>query len=66
MNMKNENGLMINQMSKDDLNALLLETKETLAFDAAAHEIQRTFGAIDMWNLKKKQRSTISKRRLFS
>jgi hypothetical protein len=64
--MKNENGLQINQMSKNDLKTLLQETKETLAFDASTHEIQRTFGAIDLWNVQKKQRNTVSKRRLFS
>ncbi len=44
---------------KDSLN-------ETAATDSKQDDFNRTFGAIDMWNLKKKQRTSLQMRRRYN
>jgi hypothetical protein len=60
--MKNET-MGINPMSKNDLKHLLKETKETLATDAKVDGNNRSFGVVDLWNMQKRQRTSISMRR---
>jgi hypothetical protein len=38
----------------------------TVAMDSKQTDFTRTFGAIDMWNLKKKQRTSLQMRRRFN
>ena len=51
------------QISKKELKELTKETKETLAVDAGVESIQKVFGAIDLWNAQKRQRTSITMRR---
>lgn len=51
------------QISKDELKELTKETKETLAIDVKADGNQKVFGAIDLWNAQKRQRTSTSMRR---
>jgi hypothetical protein len=60
--MKNET-MGINPMSKNDLAALLKETKETLATDVKVDGNNRSFGVVDLWNMQKRQRTSINMRR---
>lgn len=60
--MKNET-MGINPMSKSDLKELLKETKETIATDV---KNQRSFSVVDLWNVQKRQRTSISMRRSLS
>ncbi len=53
-------GTPINQ---EDLKELLKETKETVATHVRQEDEDRTFGAIDMWNRQKKQRTSLQMRR---
>jgi hypothetical protein len=50
-------------LSKEELNELLKETKETVAIKNAALDAAGTFGAVDLWNLQKKHRSSLDLRR---
>ena len=49
-------------ISKKDLKELTKETKETIATNAVIeeHQHQRSFGAVDMWNVRKRQRTSAS------
>ena len=47
-------------ISKKDLKELTKETKETIATNAVTEEHQRPFGAVDMWNVRKRQRTSAS------
>ncbi|MGC4099924.1 hypothetical protein [Ferruginibacter sp.] len=48
-------------INKDELKELLKETKETIAVDAKTDGDRiRSFGAIDLWNVQKKQRTSAS------
>jgi hypothetical protein len=48
-------------INKKDLTELMKETKETIAVDAKTEETpNRSFGAVDLWNVQKKQRTTAS------
>ena len=48
-------------INKKDLKELLKETKETIAVDAKTEgNHNRSFGAVDLWNVQKKQRTTAS------
>jgi hypothetical protein len=47
------------QINQKDLKELLKETKETLAVDVKI-DGNRSFGAVDLWNVQKKQRTTTS------
>lgn len=47
-------------IKNDELKELL---KETVATDAKQYDSNRIFGAIDMWNLQKKQRTSLAMRR---
>lgn len=51
------------QISKKELKELTKETKETLALDVKAESNTKVFGAIDLWNAQKRQRTSLSKRR---
>ncbi len=48
------------QINKEELKELLKETKETIAIDAKLENSNRTFGAVDLWNVQKKHRTTSS------
>ena len=37
--------------------------KDTVATDVKQEDLNRTFGSIDMWNLQKRQRTSIAMRR---
>ena len=50
------------QISKKELKELTKETKETLAIDVKA-DGNKKFGAIDLWNAQKRQRTSTSMRR---
>ena len=52
------------QISKKELKELTKETKETLAFDLDVKEVEsrRTFGAIDLWNIRKQRIGTSVRR----
>ena len=50
-------------IKNDELKELL---KETVATDVKQDDLNRTFGAIDMWNLQKKQRTSLAMRRRFN
>ena len=49
-------------MSKEELNELLKETKETIALNCDL-QITSIFGPVDLWNLQKKHRSALDIRR---
>lgn len=59
---RNAMGLTV-PLSKEELKALTKETKETLALDLKNDGQHRVFGAIDMWNAQKRQRTSASLRR---
>lgn len=61
--MKNETMGMLNPINKNDLQELLTETKETLATDVKVMDNQPSFGAVDLWNAQKRQRTSICMRR---
>ena len=61
--MKNETMGVGTPLSKKDLKELLHETKETLAVDVKNESSIRTFGALDLWNLQKRQKTSASMRR---
>jgi hypothetical protein len=48
------------QINKEELKELLKETKETIAVDAKLENSNRSFGAVDLWNVQKKHRTTSS------
>ena len=50
------------QISKKELKELTKETKETLAFDAKT-DCNKKFGAIDLWSVQKRSRTSASMRR---
>ena len=52
-----------NPINQEDLKELLKETKETVATHVGQEDSDRTFGAIDMWNLQKRQRTSLKMRR---
>ena len=39
---------------------------EAVATDSRQEDFNRTFGSIDMWNLKKKQRTSLQMRRRYN
>lgn len=47
-------------ISKKDLTALTKETKETIAADLNTNGNRRSFGVVDLWNVRKKQRISAS------
>jgi hypothetical protein len=47
-------------INKNDLKELLKETKETLAVEVKTEATTRAFGAIDLWNVQKKQRTSLA------
>lgn len=55
------------QISKKELKELTKETKETLAFDVDVKEVEkrRTFGAIDLWNIRKQRIVSSTRRRAY-
>ncbi len=50
-------------IKNDELKESLTETAVT---DSRQEDSNRTFGAIDMWNLKKKQRTSLQMRRRYN
>ena len=50
-------------IKNDDLKESL---NETVATDSKHEDFTRTFGAIDMWNMKKKQRTSLQMRRRYN
>lgn len=62
--MKNETMGMLNPVNKNDLKELLKETKETLATDVKVDGNQRTFSVVDLWNVQRRLRTSISMRRM--
>ena len=61
--MKSESIGVGTPISKKDLKELLHETKETLATDVKTDSNTGTFGNLDMWNARKRQRTAASMRR---
>ncbi|MEP7108182.1 MAG: hypothetical protein ABI760_09365 [Ferruginibacter sp.] len=56
--------LGVGTVNKDqELNELLKETKETVATDVKQADLSRSFGAVDMWNRQKRQRTSLQMRR---
>ena len=53
-------GTPINQ---EDMKEMSKESKETVAADAKQVDVIRSFGAIDMWNRQKRQRTALHMRR---
>ena len=49
-------------ISKDELNELLKETKETIALNCNNQNIT-SFAVVDLWNVQKKHRSALDLRR---
>lgn len=47
-------------ISKKDLTALTKETKETIAAVLNTNGNRRSFGVVDLWNVRKKQRISAS------
>jgi len=60
--MKSEN-LGLSTLNKQNLEELLKETKETVATDLKPEDLNRSFGAVDMWNRQKRQRTSLQMRR---
>ena len=58
--MKNDTLGLDTLIENDEMKELL---KETVATDVKQDDFNRTFGSIDMWNLKKKQRTCLTMRR---
>ena len=50
-------GTLIN---KKDLKELLKETKETIVVDAKNDGANRSFGVVDLWNVRKRQKTSAS------
>ncbi|MEO5893920.1 MAG: hypothetical protein ABIQ31_26925 [Ferruginibacter sp.] len=56
--------LGVSTLNKDQkLEELLKETKETLATNVKQEDLNRIFGAVDMWNRQKRQRTSLHMRR---
>lgn len=49
-------------ISKEELNELMKETKETIALNCN-HQNTTGFAAVDLWNVQKKHRSALDLRR---
>ncbi|MBC7687986.1 MAG: hypothetical protein H7211_07390 [Aquabacterium sp.] len=47
----------------EDLKELSEETKQTVATDTKQQDSNRSFGAVDMWNRQKRQRTSLQMRR---
>ena len=47
-------------INKKDLKELMKETKETIAVDAKIDGNNRSFGVVDLWNVRKRQRISAS------
>jgi len=50
-------------ITQQELQELLKETKETVARGIQVEDLDRRFGAVDMWNRQKRQRTTLQMRR---
>ena len=61
--MKSDKTGMGSLNKNEDLKELLKETKETVATDTKQQDGNRTFGAVDMWNRQKRQRTSLQMRR---
>lgn len=57
---------IVTPINKEELKELFKETKETLATDFISNNAEKsTFGAIDLWKIRKNTKSTTSLRRFF-
>jgi hypothetical protein len=54
---------IVTPINKDEMKDLLKETKETLATNLFNQPGKETFGAVNMWRVRKSFRSTASLRR---
>jgi len=54
---------IVTPINKDELKELLKETRETLATGVLANAGNPTFGAVDLWKLRKNNKTTSSMRR---
>ena len=61
--MKNDTLGIGAHIKNEELKELLKETKETVATDVKQTGMNRSFGAIDMWNRQKRQRTSQEMRR---
>lgn len=61
--MKNDTLGMGTLIKQEELKELFKETKETVATDTKQQDLNRSFGAIDMWNRQKRQRTSLQMRR---
>ena len=62
--MKSETMGIVIPINKNDMTELMKETKETLAADVIrSTRNHRSFGAVDLWNARKNQRTMASMRR---
>lgn len=52
------------QLSKQQLNELVKEVKETVATGIQAENNKTTFGAVDYWNLQRNRRTRMVRRHL--
>jgi hypothetical protein len=48
------------QINKKEMKELTKETKEVISIDAKTDENNRSFGSIDLWNVRKKSRTSAS------
>lgn len=58
--MKTDLSGMSTQNSKKDMKETSKESKENLTADQSLENNHRAFGAIDLWNVRKKQRTSAS------
>lgn len=58
--MKSDLTGMSTQNSKKDMKETTKESKENLANDQLSENSHRSFGVVDLWNVRKKQRTSAS------
>ncbi len=61
--MKSDGIGMSAPVNKSELKELLKQTPETLATNVKLTDADRSFSSVDMWNLRKKHRTTLQMRR---
>jgi len=52
----------LTSLTKEQLETLTTQVKETLATNLAGH---KPFGSIDLWNVRRRSRSLVSRRSFF-
>ena len=64
--MKSETMGVVRPINKNEMKELTKETKETLATDIIRQsQNHRVFGAVDLWNTRRHQRTMASMRKCF-